>query len=665
MQRHTFFIEPKRKNFDTNSYAKTNHSNNYNKEQIQNSFHKDEDETFESYQVPLLGKVRYLYLKYDHGHASQKRSLVLLQYLAQIRFSIIMSIHQFHIPVMGIGFTLDSPIKVAKYGIDSVISLVQDDVIESARKHYSKEYDQPYTEIHKKEESSRARRITAYLNLVKYIVEKEFLELRKNEVELHKMVSLLPQNSPLIPHNGALSLEELLAIHDQMTPGAIDVNIMSKVDGVSSHGESDALASLRGFADSDLSSSLVISAGINPGLVTFMAQFPDFIATENAAAKKKIIIKVSDYRSAVIQGKMLAKKGIWPAEFRIESGLNCGGHAFATQGLLLGPILEEFKQNKTKLDQDVLDVYNRGLEELAISTNHIPPIVITAQGGIGNNAEHLFLLEHYQLNATGWGSPFLLVPEATTIDKPTMDQLAKAKENDIYLSNASPLGVKFNNLRNSSADVLRQNRIAESKPGSPCFKKHLSLNTEFGKTLCTASREYQKKKLAQLKDESASEEEYNKKASPILAKECICDGLATSFLQKVNDMKKDNNPAVSICPGPNIAYFSGTYSLKEMVSHIYGRINIADENRPNLFLKELYLYLDYFKENILPEFEEAKIKKRQVTGFLSNLQEGVNYYKDLFNTKLSLWEDKIKSITELDRITLILNTYLTDIESAS
>lgn len=50
---------------------------------------------------------------------------------------------------------------------------------------------------------------------------------------------------------------------------------------------------------------------------------------------KKVVIKVSDYRSALIQGKYLAKKGIWVSEFRIESGLNCGGHAFATDGYLL------------------------------------------------------------------------------------------------------------------------------------------------------------------------------------------------------------------------------------------------------------------------------------------------------------------------------------------
>ena len=34
--------------------------------------------------------------------------------------------HTFHIPVMGTGFTIDTPIKVAKYGISSVVSLVDD-----------------------------------------------------------------------------------------------------------------------------------------------------------------------------------------------------------------------------------------------------------------------------------------------------------------------------------------------------------------------------------------------------------------------------------------------------------------------------------------------------------------------------------------------------------
>ena len=45
----------------------------------------------------------------------------------------------------------------------------------------------------------------------------------------------------------------------------------------------------------------------------------------------------------------MAKKGLWVSEFRIESGLNCGGHAFATDGYLLGPVLAEFNKKREEL----------------------------------------------------------------------------------------------------------------------------------------------------------------------------------------------------------------------------------------------------------------------------------------------------------------------------
>lgn len=108
----------------------------------------------------------------------------------------------------------------------------------------------------------------------------------------------------------------------------------------------DAHAALRGFAMSNLESSMVLSAGMNPRLYGYLEQFNDFYPDEKGYIKKKIVLKVSDYRSALIQGKFLAKKGIWISEFRIESGLNCGGHAFATDGFLMGPILEELKDKR-------------------------------------------------------------------------------------------------------------------------------------------------------------------------------------------------------------------------------------------------------------------------------------------------------------------------------
>ncbi|CAN5651230.1 hypothetical protein BH10BAC5_BH10BAC5_03690 [soil metagenome] len=56
-------------------------------------------------------------------------------------------IHSFHIPVMGLGFTIDTPIKVAHFGISSVISIMNVDLIEYIRCHYCKLYNQPYNFI--------------------------------------------------------------------------------------------------------------------------------------------------------------------------------------------------------------------------------------------------------------------------------------------------------------------------------------------------------------------------------------------------------------------------------------------------------------------------------------------------------------------------------------
>ena len=44
-------------------------------------------------------------------------------------------VHSFHIPVMGIGFTIDTPLKVAPFCIDSVISIVDDIIIEQMREY--------------------------------------------------------------------------------------------------------------------------------------------------------------------------------------------------------------------------------------------------------------------------------------------------------------------------------------------------------------------------------------------------------------------------------------------------------------------------------------------------------------------------------------------------
>ena len=223
----------------------------------------------------------------------------------------------------------------------------------------------------------------------------------------------------------------------------------------------DAHAALRGFVNSTTNSSVVFSAGMNPRIYSYMEIFDAFYPNANGEFQKRIILKVSDFRSAMIQGNFLAKKGLWVSEYRIESGLNCGGHAFATDGFLLGPILEEFKNKKDELIQSAYSLFTNALASKNKIVPNEPPILkITVQGGVGTAEEHQFLLDHYQVDAVGWGSPFLLVPEATSVDVETRKLLADAKEKDLYLSNISPLGVPFNTIKGKIGRASCRERVS-------------------------------------------------------------------------------------------------------------------------------------------------------------------------------------------------------------
>ena len=155
-----------------------------------------------------------------------------------------------------------------------------------------------------------------------------------------------------------------------MRPGDINVNIMTKLDrdNYDAKGNkltpefSDALSALRGYAQSSLQSAIVFSAGINRRLYSYVEQFKDFYADATGDIKKKIILKVSDFRSSIIQGKFFAQKGLWISEYRVESGLNCGGHAFATDGFLMGPILDEFRTKRDEMIGQLYAIYNKALK---------------------------------------------------------------------------------------------------------------------------------------------------------------------------------------------------------------------------------------------------------------------------------------------------------------
>ncbi|VAW13806.1 FIG00651849: hypothetical protein [hydrothermal vent metagenome] len=580
-------------------------------------------------------------------------------------------IHSFHIPVMGIAFTVDTPLKVAQYGIDSVIFITDDILLEKLRKMYSDKFKLPFQEITDKVEDSRARRITSYLNLVKNLAEKKLDDLIRSSDEIAKYFNLLPEASVLKQEFKAFTdkitdtSEIKKWLKNNLSLGDINVNIMTKLDKVNyrknealSIEYNDAHAALRGFAKSDLNSSMVFSAGMNPRLFSYIEQFDDFFPDKDGNIKKKIVLKVSDYRSALIQGKFLAKKGIWVSEYRMESGLNCGGHAFATDGYLMGPILEEFKTNKETLISTVSEILNNALK----NNNRVVPektldLKITAQGGVGTAEEHLFLVDHYKIDSVGWGSPFLLVPEVTNIDKKTLEQIKSAKEDDLFLSDASPLGIPFNNIKNSSKYLEKEAALKNGRPGSPCPKKFLALTpTENGKTICTASRKYQDAKIkelnAQNKDGKLTDSECQKQLKDLTAKECLCLGLSSTVMQ-LNDMeRKVEGDAVSICPGPNLAYYSKISSLQEMADHIYGKKSVMERtDRPNMFIKELNLYIDFLQKKLeVAKTAMDKKQERYLTKFTKNLEKGILYYNDLFgNLKDTFEETRSVVLKELEK----------------
>ena len=209
---------------------------------------------------------------------------------------------------MGTGFTIDSPIRVAKYGISSVISLVDDTLIEDVRRFYAQSCGESYTPVKKHDDDWRARRITAYLDLVNVIVNKKTDELRKTPFEqgseITKYFEFLPDDSPLKE-----LYRKMLAVSDKtekaalqqelrnkIEPGRIEVNIMTKLDkpNVDKNGNplpeefSDALAALRGFALSTLRSGIELSAGFNRRLYTYIEEFDDFYPDADGVLKKQI-----------------------------------------------------------------------------------------------------------------------------------------------------------------------------------------------------------------------------------------------------------------------------------------------------------------------------------------------------------------------------------------
>lgn len=441
-------------------------------------------------------------------------------------------VHKIHIPVMGICYTADTPIRVAHLGITSVISLVDDGLLEEYRMAYAErlglDLGSPQT--------TRIGRIRSYLDFVADEVERKFTRLCAcrfdggSDKDLYFLMLSLDSRlrveyDGIFAKTGLARIAAEAALTEKMEPGEIQANIMVGLN----HDEA-AFDAVRGFAASKVAGALVLSAGVNLSVFEEIAKCKDFYRTGKKSPKKKIILKVSDYRSALIQGRYLAKKGLEVYEYRIESGVNCGGHAFFESKKLLLDVVREFVEKRKELFETTRSMIakfaascvaaNNAANASASGAANIPvqgilpppsPARITAQGGLcaPEDIAQVLLLG---IDGVGVGTPFLLVPQATSVDKETRRLLASAKPEDVCISHASPLGIPFVNLQTSTAARICEQKIQEYfapeseksgspelKPGFPCRQHYLCQNIPgFDHPVCMASREYVMHRLAEI-----------------------------------------------------------------------------------------------------------------------------------------------------------------------
>ena len=213
--------------------------------------------------------------------------------------------------------------------------------------------------------------------------------------------------------------------------------------------------------------------------------------------------------------------------------------------------------------------------------------------------------------------------------------------------------IPFNTLRGNTKDVQRQMLIDKGRPGTSCPNKFIQLNYEFKETgLCTASREYQHLKLKEIDALELSSEEKVKQINKVTEKSCICVGLGTSTLILNNVSTKKTGDGVSICPGPNMAYYDKIVSLQGITDHIYGRKSMLTRtDRPNVFIKELSLYITHLQEKV--EEVKSNFDKKQIrslTKFKKNLEAGINYYNEIFTARKQAFVEQKDALLEVLKI---------------
>lgn len=214
--------------------------------------------------------------------------------------------HRFLIPVMGTGHSIDTPLRVARWGISSVISLVDDVMIEQVHRLHCQRRGLEFQAVSPREPKARAERIRRYLDFLYEQVQAQMADLKAQafapDSDKTRWFEQLPDSSPLkteykavlkMERGGARDLAEA-ALTARMEPGSIDANIMTKLDRrpvgpdgtLSDPRLSDAKLALEGFTLSRNPGNMVFSAGINPTLYGVIEEFPDFYRQGPAEAAK-------------------------------------------------------------------------------------------------------------------------------------------------------------------------------------------------------------------------------------------------------------------------------------------------------------------------------------------------------------------------------------------
>ncbi len=132
----------------------------------------------------------------------------------------------------------------------------------------------------------------------------------------------------------------------------------------------------------------------------------------------------------------------------------------------------------------------------------------------------------------------------------------------------------------------------------------------------------------------------------MMEKSCLCVGLSAPALIEKGIPVKGEQQGVVICPGPNMAYFTQEVSLYRMVRHIYGNDNVITvQHRPNMFIKELDLYVKHLEKEVANLTEANAQQLKKLKSFKQNLLDGIAYYENLFAQNQNWFTEKRGAIT--------------------